>query len=111
MANYTEKELANVPADELIEIIIELQEIHNTSIEMLRNERKENKQLQKELNEASITSMHQLDQFTTVDLGLDVLRYKIDKGNLQLVQKFEQFLQRELNTVTHREIYVGDKLF
>lgn len=62
MANYTEKELANVPAQEL-------------------------------------------NGFTEVDLGLDTLQYKFEKGNLQLVQKFENFLQNELNTVPHAEIF------
>lgn len=105
MANYTEKELANVPAEELIEIIMELQEIHNTSLEMLRNERKENKQLRTQLIEADENSIQTLNQFVSVDLGLDTLQYKFEKGNLQIVQKFEQFLQRELNTVPHAEIF------
>jgi len=105
MANYTEKELANVPAQELIEIIMELQEIHNTSLEMLRNERKKNELLQKKINEAGLKGIRQLDQFVSVDLGLDTLQYKFEKGNLQLVQKFEHFLERELNTVPHAEIF------
>lgn len=76
MANYTEKELANVPAEELIEIIMDLQ-----------NDKDE------------------IDDFTEVDLGLDTLQYKFEKGNLQIVQKFEQFLQNELNTIHHAEIF------
>lgn len=105
MANYTEKELANVPAEELIEIIMELQKVHNTSIEMLRNERKENKQLRTQLIEADENSIQTLNQFVSVDLGLDTLQYKFEKGNLQLVQKLEQFLERKLNTVPHAEIF------
>ena len=73
MVNYTEKELANVPDEELIEIIMELQD--------------------------------ELDGFTEVDLGPDTLQYKFEKGNLQIVQKFENFLQNELNTVPRAEIF------
>lgn len=101
MANYTKKEPANVPADELVEIIMELQydkENFRIEAEMSRSE-------QKDAEERADEAAAELDQFTAVDLGLDVLRYKFDKCNLQLVQKFEHSLQHELNTVTHAELF------
>ena len=101
MANYTEKELANVPAEELIEIIMELQNDKDDlkiEAEMAVSEQKDAEDKAKELQD-------EIDDFTEVDLGLDTLQYKFEKGNLQLVQKFEAFLQNELNTVPHAEIF------
>ena len=101
MANYTKKDLANVPADNLIEIIMELQydkENFRVEAEMARSEQKDAEEKECELQD-------QLDQLIEVDLGLDTLHYKFEKGNLQLAQKFERFLQHELNTVTHAELF------
>lgn len=101
MANYTETELANVPAQELIEIILELQSAKielKVEAEMARSEQKDAEERAEDLQD-------ELDGFTEVDLGLDTLQYKFEKGNLQLVQKLEQFLERKLNTVPHAEIF------
>jgi len=101
MANYTEKELANVPAEELIEIIMELQ----SDIDNLKTEMEIAKSEQNDAEDKAEKLQDELDGFIEVDLGLDTLQYKFEKGNLQLVQKLEQFLERELNTVPHAEIF------
>jgi uncharacterized protein (DUF3084 family) len=112
MANYTEKELANVPAQELIEIIMELQddlESARDERDEAENERDEAESERKEAENEADALQDELDKAiidqVTVDLGLDTLQYKFEKGNLQLVQKFEQLLQTELNTVAHAEIF------
>lgn len=42
--------------------------------------------------------------FFAVDLGLDTLYFKFEKGNLALTQKLEDFIRNELNQVAHSEV-------
>jgi len=65
MANYTEKELANVPAEELIEIIMELQ----SDIDNLKTEMEIAKSEQNDAEDKAEKLQDELDGFIEVDLG------------------------------------------
>lgn len=43
-----------------------------------------------------------LSEFTVVDLGLDILHYKLEKGNLRMHDKLENLIRR-CNTIPNAE--------
>lgn len=112
MKHYTQEQLAVLPAEELIDIIIEIQQENDDLIEendyisaKLSGAEDELREAEKENSELEAQLVDSFTDATSVNLGLDTLHYKLERGNLQIASRLEQFLQGELNTVPHAEIF------
>lgn len=80
--------------DEAIEFLDAMLEDHKKECEGLETD----EILQEQINDLE----EKLDGYTTVDLGLDTLHYKLEKGNLRIKEKLESMLRR-VNTIPNAE--------
>lgn len=80
--------------DEAIEFLDAMIKDHKKECEGLEDD----EILQEKINDLE----EELEGYTTVDLGLDTLHYKLERGNLHIQSQLESFI-RSANTIPNAE--------